>query len=354
MKVAIIGAGLSGLCCAHELEQLNIEPVVYEKRSYVSQIYPHVSCILKAAHRPVRDSLRYFNNNMNISVTPLNTVNTIIHHSPKKTVIIKGRFGYFFKHLNDSDSFSNQVYSSLKSTHIKTSREGDFKKLAKQYDYVVAATGSSAAAEEVGCWQEWQQFYTKGAVILGNFDPNTLIIWLNKDYCKNGYAYLAPFSKKKASLVLVVTDVNERDTDQYWKTFIYRENIQYDIIEEFRFEHKSGYVYPLKYNNLLFVGNAAGGYEPFFGAGHVNAVTMGVCAARSIAKGTDYAMQIKDSIERNKKIKKCMNKFSRLDNNDYDKIVGATGLPGMKHLLYGFPVDTSKYGTYISQIFLKH
>jgi len=35
MRVAIIGAGLAGLSCAHELERYGVSPVIFEKNSYI-------------------------------------------------------------------------------------------------------------------------------------------------------------------------------------------------------------------------------------------------------------------------------------------------------------------------------
>jgi len=65
-------------------------------------------------------------------------------------------------------------------------------------------------------------------------------MWINKDYCKNGYAYLSPFNSKKASVILVVTDVNEKEIDHYWKAFLDYENINYTIVEEFKQAHDTG------------------------------------------------------------------------------------------------------------------
>jgi len=56
----------------------------------------------------------------------------------------------------------------------------------------------------------YNQNIHKRCGFIGDFDPNNLIMWINKDYCKNGYAYLSPFNSKKASVILVVTDVNEK------------------------------------------------------------------------------------------------------------------------------------------------
>lgn len=46
-------------------------------------------------------------------------------------------------------------------------------------------------------------------MIEGRFDPTAMVVWYNKSYANNGFAYLGPFNGQKASLVLIVSDVRE-------------------------------------------------------------------------------------------------------------------------------------------------
>ncbi|MCG8402728.1 MAG: hypothetical protein MJA84_14235 [Firmicutes bacterium] len=186
-------------------------------------------------------------------------------------------------------------------------------------------------------------------MLLGEFDPNAVVMWINKDYCKNGYAYMTSYNSKKASLSLVTTDVDEKEIDHYWESFLDTENITCKIIEEFKLEHRAGYVYPLKIENILFAGNAAGGVDPFLGFGHFNAITMGVSAARTIARGKDYEKQVDSIIKRNTQMLKLRKMFERLDNKGYDNLVGFLPLPGVKQILYHSNINISKYGAFISK-----
>lgn len=353
MKVAIIGAGQAGLSCAHELERHGINPIIYDRNNFIGEAFPHITAILNISHRPIKDAFEYFRKDLNLDLEPLNTINKLVHYSPYKTTIIKGNVGYLLKNTKDPDSLKKQIYSKLKKTEIIFNEIGDYEKLLRKNDYVVVATGQSAYADELGCWQEWFQAFARGAVVLGDFDPNTLIMWIDKDYCKNGYVYLTPFSEKKASIVLVAPNVKEKEIDHYWELFMYAENIKYSIIEEFKLEHKAGYVYPRQINNLIFVGNAAGGIDPFLGFGHVNALTTGVAAARTIAEGRNYEEQIKPFIERNVHMRQFRKVFNKMGNKSYDDLIWSLGLPGIRQIIYKTPINVAKLGAFASRFVLK-
>lgn len=353
MKVAIIGAGLAGLYCAHELERLGVGPDIYEMRSYVGEPINHVTAVLDITHRPIKDMIRYYKKELSIDITPYNTVRSMEHHAPNKTTTIYGHFGYLFKYTKDPDSLKLQLYGKLKKSRLFFNEFGDYEKLSKKYDYVVIANGTSAYAEELGCWQNWITTYVRGAVILGNFDPTRLIVWINKDYTKNGYAYLTAFDNKKASIVLITSEVNEKEIDRYWELFLYTENIKYPIVEEFKLAHTSGFVFPHRLGNLFFIGNAGGGIEPFLGFGHFNAAVMGVGAARSIVLGKDYEKQIEEIMDRNIQMQRFRKVFNTMTNAGYDMLVAALGLPGVVPLIYSSSVNVAKYGALFSKLILK-
>lgn len=354
MKVAIIGGGFSGLCCAHELERYGIRPVIYEQKSFIGEPMSHVTAVLSISHRPVMDSLKHFREHWNIDIKPIALIKNLIHHSPNITSAVKGTHGYLLKNTHEADSTKGQLLSQLKHSEIRLSTPGDAEKLSQEYDYVVVANGHNDISLEYGIWQEWYHGMVRGAVVHGDFDPEGLTMWLNKDYLKSGYAYMTPFNRNKASIILIVGDVNGREVDYYWDLFLNTENIRYPIVEEFKLDHRAGYAYPLRVNNIIFAGNAAGGLDPFLGFGHFNGVVTGVAAARTIAAGMDYDKQLKSIIKRNHEMRQFRKLFNNLTNEDFDRVVAAVGLPGIRHLLYYTPLNISKIGAFLSNFVLKN
>lgn len=347
MKVAIIGAGLAGLACAHELERYAVNATIIERNSFIGEAFSHVGAVLEVISRPTSKPLDYFKYNLGIDVKPIHTVKKVIHHSPNKTTVIGGNLGYFFERSKEPMDVKVQIFSKLKKTKIIYNTFGDYEKLAQEYDYVVIANGNPDYTNELGCWIPWVNTFVKGATVLGNFDAGTLMVWLNKDYCKNGYVYLTPFDSTRASLVLVATDVTEKEIDHFWELFLYSEKITYTIVEEFKISHKSGYVYPHKVNNIYFAGNAGGSIDPFLGFGVANSLISGVMSARSIVNNTDYEKLLSKVVQRNCELLNLRKGFNGLDNASYDKLVTLIGMPVIKQLTYYTPINIIKHGSQI-------
>lgn len=350
MEVAIIGAGLAGLACAHELESSGIRPVIYERNGFIGEQHTHVAAILEIIHRPIKDCINFYKEKLDLDIKPLNTVNTIVHYSPNKMTTIKGDFGYFFVRDKSKEDLKNQLFSQLHNTEVRFNEIGDYEKLSKAYDYVVIANGTPNYTRELGCWKEWLNTYVRGGLIEGDFDLNTLIVWINKDYCKNGYAYLCPLSRKRAAMALVVTEISEHEVDLFWEKFLYTENIKYTILEEFKLNHNSGHVYPHKIGNIYFAGNAGGVIDPFLGFGQMSALITGVAAARSIATGKDYEKLIATVVKNNIRMHEFRKMFDMANNNFYDLLFSSISVPGLKHLIYHTGFNVVKYGSMVMKL----
>jgi digeranylgeranylglycerophospholipid reductase len=350
LKVAIIGAGIAGLACAHEFERLGVTPIIFEKDNTIGEQISHVGAIMEIISRPIKNPLKYVKNEFGIIINPINPLNTVIQKSPNKTTTIKGNLGYLLNRSKEPDDIKVQIYSQLKNTKIIFSTYADIDSLTKEFDYIIVANGLNDFTSELGCWNNWIYATIKGAVILGDFDPNTFIVWINKNYCKNGYAYLAPFSNKRASLNLFINDTNFEEIDYYWELFLNTENLKPVIVEEFKINHHSGYLYPYKVGNVLFAGNSGGALEPFLGFGVYNSIYMGVMAAQAIVQNKDYETLITPIINKNKQLYALRKKFNKLSNTDYDLLIASAGLPIVKQVMYYTPLNVIK----LASFFLRH
>lgn len=344
MEVAIIGAGLAGLACAIVLEKNGIIPVVYEKTDFIGDREAHVGAALKLMDRPVRDIPKFLKEKFDIYVIPLNTVTKLTHIAPGVNTSIEGDFGLLFRRDKEKDSIKGQLYSQLSKTKVQFNMEVDYKIISQEYDYVVLADGKANAAEELGCWTDWVRGIVKGAVVKGSFDPQELIMWLNKRYCKEGYAYFTAFNDSKGSICLYVPDTSLEEIDYFWDLFLEDVHFNYEILETFKVKHGSGHVYPHKIDNILLAGNVGGAIDPFLGFGVVKSVTMGALAAKSIIEGSDYEKLVKKIYKQNLRLYEMRKNFDMASNDNYDTIVKLIGFPGVKPIMYDLPVNVLKLG----------
>lgn len=344
MEVAIIGAGLAGLSCAIVLEKNGIIPVVYEKTDFIGDREAHVGAALKLVDRPVRDVIKFLKKKFDIDIKPLNTITKLTHIAPAVNTSIKGDFGLLFRRDKEEDSLKGQLFSQLKETKVQFNMEVDYKILSKEFDYVVLADGKPNVAEELGCWTDWVRGIVKGAVIVGSFDPQELIMWLNKSYCKEGYAYLTAFNDSKASVCLYVPDTSLEEIDYYWNLFLKDVHFNYKIVETFKVKHGSGHVHPHRVGNILLAGNVGGAIDPFLGFGVVKSVTMGGLAAKSIIEGSDYEKLVKNIYKQNLRLYEIRKNLDMASNDNYDTIVKLIGIPGVKPVVYDMPFNVLKLG----------
>ncbi len=297
------------------------------------------------------DVFGYLKKNYGLSLVPLGEVNNITNISSSIITNITGNHGVLFELSKTEMSIYHQLYSKLKNTEIKFNETADYRVLSKKYDYVIIATGNPYYTIELGCWRTFFRTIIKGATVLGDFDNKNVTIWVNKKYCKNGYAYLAPFDKNRASLVLVVDDISEKDIHEYWKFFLYYENIKYNIIQKYVYEHRAGFVYPHIVDNIYFVGISGGAIEPFLGFGLFEAMEMGILAAYSICTGSDYEKLLRPIVKSRLQNYELRLAYNNLSNKELDLFIAATGFPGIKHILYKTHINVRKYLSYVCKLY---
>lgn len=81
MKVAIMGAGISGLACAIMLEKHGTEPVIFESRGMVGDRFVNGEVLLSMFTRPVNDSIAYLSEQFGIYLHPAAGISKLTFYS---------------------------------------------------------------------------------------------------------------------------------------------------------------------------------------------------------------------------------------------------------------------------------
>jgi digeranylgeranylglycerophospholipid reductase len=336
MKVAIIGAGVSGLSCALELKRNGIIPTIFEKKSCLGDAL-QFSCIWsRQISRPFMDPLIYLNNKYNLKLIPLSELNEIVIKAPDKVMTAKGGLGYLFMRGIEEYSLECQIAKEV-DLPVTFDSYIELKDIKNDFDHVVVATANSIIARQLNVWNDTFTTIARIATVVGDFRINSSTLWLNTEYSKNAFCYLIPNSAKEATLTLIVNNISAYELDFYWKEFLFKENIKYTIIETKDVPFDCGFADKYKIDNVYLSGSAAGFTDDLIGCGAFNAIETGMLAARSIAFNADYNKLvqplIKDLIKLHE-LRKMMNTF---DNNNFNRFVSFLRVPLVKQYMYCNP-----------------
>ncbi len=341
MKTAIIGAGLSGLSCALELERNGIIADIFERDSSIGWPWPMVGFWPEILLRDYGDILKYLRENFSISIKPLIECNNIIMKSKNNKVEINGRLGYSVIRGKTADSLEKQIHSLLKDTPVHFNRYADYKELSGKYDWVVVAGGNDSISRELGLWEDKGLIRVIGGVALGTFRPDSSTVYFNTEYAGTGYGRVAPFSKTQALIDLYVTNHGEFGLDRLFAKFL-----AYEKLDHLEFLYHitprpftTGRVKKFRTSNLLLAGRAAGLTERLLGVGGVGAILSGIYAARAICQGLDYEANMKQLASWAENISVFRDIVNRFDNDDFDRLLAAVDKPGIKQLIYNTHID---------------
>jgi len=300
MKVAIMGAGLSGLSCAVVLERLGIRPTIFESRSRVGDRFINGEAILTALHNPIPDGLEYFKDHLGIALKPISNIKKIDLFSRSKHAVLTGELGISNIRGRHRDSFESQLASQIKSDIVFDSKY-TYGQLKEEFSHVVIATGDAAYASQMGNYDVDLTVSLKGVTVEGSFDVDNVVIWLNNSFAPRGYGYLIPYSQREASLAIGFPDYpknNAKDIDCLWNAFFNQACIDLKqslkITDSFQIRNYIlGLCKQVKIDNTYFVGNCMGSIMPAFGFGQFDAVLTGAYCAYDIGKINSYEMLTK-------------------------------------------------------------
>lgn len=347
MKIAIIGAGISGLACALECEKLGVIPDVYERDYSVGWAWLSVNYWPNVTLRYMSsDPVNYIKKYYDIDITPINECKTIILKSPEQEIKVHGKLGYFITRGKGDESNEHQFLRKLKKgTAVHYNSRMDFKELSAKYDYVVVATGRDSEARELGVWEDEGIMRIFGGIALGSFHDETAVLYLNTDYAGTGYARITPFSPTQA-----IVGLYDDSHDEFDKCKLFEKFLKYEKLDTLEFLYKfsvppftTGRVKKFKVGNILLVGRSAGLTDRFLGVGGPEAIVSGVLAARAMILNKDYDEMLnplQKHVENISAFRKVIEKF---DNKDFDKLLSILGTPGVKQAIYNVPLNSADF-----------
>lgn len=289
MRVAVVGAGLAGLACAHELERLGHSCEVFEKRDRVGKMFTTVELMLQAmVLKPGQDIFDMFRKELHLPINPAAHIRRAVLHSRRQEATIAGHLGYTTIRGAGERSLEAQLARHIRSP-IHFDHEADVRKLQAQYDWVVVATGSPQWPKAFGLWTTDVDWWVRGASVVGDFNPSELHFYFNTRYAKVGYGMIAPYDERTASVGIGVPGSSEQEMIQLWEAFRRdQEHFWEDEVDSFHLNcYEVGRVKQRQYENLLFVGNAGGFIEPIGTSGQTPSLRSGIYAARKLAQRSD-------------------------------------------------------------------
>lgn len=342
MKVAIIGAGPTGLACALQCEKYGVVTDIFETESDVGWDWPTVILLLNVFEVPMSGDIReYLKNNFKLDLQPLYRLKKLILKSPKERAEIKGNLGYFYPRGKHETSVENQLRRLLQTSSIRFNRPADYKELAKKYDYVVVATGNEVAAKELGVWEEAGTVYIESAKVEGEFNTETQYIFFNTEYSGQGYARLTPFDNYHAVVDLYGIKIDLFDMDRKFFQFLRTEDLK-DLEIKLRMflpPFTTGKVKTFQIDNILLAGRAAGLTERLTGTGCIAALSSGFFAAEAMVKGKDYNTLVKPLQNHIENISSFRKLYEKLDNSRFDGMVKLSNNPLYQFSFYKTPIS---------------
>jgi len=360
MKVAIMGAGISGLACAIILEKHGVEPEIFESRSMVGDRFVNGEVLLSMFTRPVNDSIAYLSEKFGIYLHPAAGISKLTFYSKHEKAVIEGQLGFSNIRGREKNSFEAQLARQVKS-NIHFNSKKTYEELLADYTHVVMATGDSDYAKKTRNFREDLTVSVKGATVEGSFDPYEVKAWLDYEIAPFGYGYLIPFSEKEANLVVAIPDIPENaniDIEVLWDRYYQKVQAELEqalpITDRFKITgYALGVCQSGRIGNTFYVGNCFGAMMPFMGFGQHASWMTGIYAAHDLCGLGNYeelTKPIRQSYENSIVLRRTM---EHLSNETLDVIIrNISGYWG-ERLLTSPNINPLKIASYLLRPYVK-
>lgn len=305
IKVAIMGAGLSGLACAIILEKNGIIPTIFEKRSRVGDRFVNGEIFLSILNKPVNDAIAHIGDTYGIYLQPTSYIHNLVLYSEHQKAEIHGQLGFCNLRGRDEKSFENQLACQVKSKIIYNS-EYTYERLVQDFTHVVVATGDGDYAAQMENYRLDYSSTLNGYNVSGDFNRYTIRVWMDNQIIPNGYGYLVPISEKEANIVIWYPKHPGRpnlDYQQSLAKLFHTVSIELQqsltILDHFEInDYQIGICHYPRIGNSYFTGNCFGSITPYLGFGQFIAILTGIYTALDIC-GTHRYFNLTKPLRRN-------------------------------------------------------
>ncbi|ARI79017.1 NAD(P)/FAD-dependent oxidoreductase [Halobacillus mangrovi] len=300
MKIAIMGAGFSGLTCALTLEKHGYSADIFEKRGMVGDRMVYAEGISSIFHTPIKDYIQFLSENYDLHLKPTSNISRTHIYSKNESATLDGNLGFINMRGKHPDSYEKQLAEKIKSP-IHFNAEVNYEEISKEYTHVILATGDPMDVQEIQPFEISYKASFRGSTVSGEFKRNEIYTWFNNDFAPKGMSYLLPHSETEASLIVVYPQYPEnqkKDKEELWEQCLEsaQKSLQQKLSITNDYSLKDFMVgkaaYP-RIGNTFFTGNCLGCISPFIGFGQFTALLTGIYAAEDICGLESYEKQTK-------------------------------------------------------------